>query len=72
MAEKRHDCPGECGRTVGYRMFACPACWRRLPGVHQADVMRSFRRRATEPAAHRRAMLAASNWYRAHPTGGAA
>jgi hypothetical protein len=72
MPERRHDCPGECGRTVGYRMFACPDCWRRLPGELQADVLRTFRRRSTDPAAHRRAMLAANNWYRAHPLRGVA
>ena len=65
-----HGCPGDCGAQVAHHQLACRRCWYRLPQVLREDVTNAYRRRADNPAAHRAALLAASQWYRANPLGG--
>jgi hypothetical protein len=62
-------CPGGCGRLVGHVVFACRACWGRLPEHLRTDIKTAYRRRAADPAPHTEAMLAARRWY-ADDTGG--
>jgi hypothetical protein len=65
---RNHDCPGGCARRVTAKFFACHDCWHRLPGPLKRDVLRGYRLRGSgDSSVHVEAMLAAVNWYRAHP-----
>lgn len=57
-----HSCPGGCGQAVVRNMFACPACWRRLPQEYRTPILTS--RWADDHAGHSRAMVDAMAWYR--------
>lgn len=57
-----HDCPGGCGNQVVRNMFACAACWRRLPQDFRTPILTS--RWANDHAGHSRAMVEAMTWYR--------
>lgn len=59
-----HACPGKCGRQVQRTSFACPACWKRLPGEIQDLITNNY---IVNPAAHLAAMTAACDWYRGNP-----
>jgi hypothetical protein len=57
-----HQCPGRCGRTVPNHLYACGACWRKLPGALQ----RAIRASAADPVlspARTRAFTAAAAFY---------
>jgi hypothetical protein len=56
-----HTCPGGCGRTVARHLFACRACWRRLPMLYQTPILTAYW--AGDIAAHSRAMTDAMSWY---------
>lgn len=58
-----HRCPGGCGRYVGHRFLACPACWRRLP----ADLKRPCVGNKMGSDAHGGAVADAFRWYIDHP-----
>lgn len=58
-----HDCPGGCGAQVPQHHLACKSCWWRLPAVLRDDVNAGWRKRRTNPSAHRRALHAAFMWY---------
>lgn len=58
-----HDCPGSCGRQVRQDLFACRACWYRLPFEMRRRINETYRR---DDAAHVRAMDAARDWFRSH------
>lgn len=62
-----HDCPGGCGTQVPRHHLACRPCWFRLPAPLRDDVNAGWRSRRADPAKHRRALRAASIWYRANP-----
>lgn len=62
-----HQCPGRCGRMVGYTHLACRECWFRLPGDLRVALNRAARARfatATGGAAHRAALQDCLKWYR--------
>jgi hypothetical protein len=67
MPETRHDCPGQCGRSVSHRMFACPDCWHRLPAHIRAAVTAAWHHRAEHRTDHRDAMREANTWYAINP-----
>ena len=54
-----HECPGECGRSVPHRYYACRACWFRLP-VDLRD--RISHTKGRNMAAHAQAMAVARQW----------
>lgn len=56
-----HSCPGKCGRQVPNALFACSACWGRLPHELQAPITDNH---LVNPPAHLAAMTAACDWYR--------
>ena len=62
-----HDCPGGCTGQVPRHQLSCRPCWYRLPKVLRDDVNAGYRKRATDPYAHRRALIAAYHWYDSHP-----
>lgn len=64
MPDRRHECPGHCGRTVPLHLLACGPCWRRLPAELQRTVNLAYRRRELDPVGHRQAVQAALGWYR--------
>jgi hypothetical protein len=74
LASARHDCPGQCGRRVVHSMLACGICWPRLPEDLRRNVVRAdnIRRRRPEDTAliraHRSAVVACLDWYRANTT----
>lgn len=57
-----HDCPGGCGTPVVRNMFACRACWARLPQDYRTPILTT--RWANDHAGHSRAMVDAMSWYR--------
>jgi hypothetical protein len=57
-----HDCPGGCGNQVARNLFACRACWSRLPQDFRTPILTS--RWAGDHASHSRAMVDAMGWYR--------
>jgi hypothetical protein len=58
-----HDCPGGCGNQVVRNMFACRACWDRLPqDDYRTPILTS--RWAGDWEAHSRALTNAMQWYR--------
>lgn len=59
-----HECPGGCGFEVPQHQLACKRCWFKLPKHLRDDVNAAYRRRASDPVAHRRALVAALSWYR--------
>lgn len=73
-----HDCPGGCGAQVPQHQMACKPCWFRLPVDLRNAVNGTFRARqrttgrrpdvhSAAVAAHRKALVAAFQWYREHP-----
>lgn len=58
-----HDCPGRCGRQVERHLYACRACWGRLPYQVRRPITANYQRDA---AAHSAAMTAARAWFEAH------
>lgn len=62
-----HDCPGRCGAQVQQRLLACRTCWHRLPWRLKQDVIEAYRKRATDPRAHREVLATALSWYRDNP-----
>lgn len=58
-----HACPGGCGRRVARHLYACKACWMRLPYTLRQPISASYQRDA---AAHSAAMAAAASWYSSH------
>ena len=67
MADDTHGCPGDCGAQVPRHQLACKPCWFRLPDALRRAINGAFKRRVTEPAAHRAALAAAVRWYKANP-----
>lgn len=59
-----HSCPGKCGRQVRRTLFACSACWGRLPQDLQDSIVDNH---LLNRVAHLAAMSAACDWYRQHP-----
>lgn len=66
MTDRRHECPGHCGRTVPLHLLACSPCWHRLPADLQRAVSLAHRRRQHYPGEHRQAVQDAVAWYRAN------
>jgi hypothetical protein len=62
-APSTHDCPGRCGRQVAHHLYACLACWRRLPYALRQPINATYQRDA---AGHAAAMAAAGHWYSRH------
>lgn len=70
----RHPCGG-CGNPVRVAMYACPyacpGCWRRLPGDLRTAILRAWgRRQHGEPGAakeHVRAKARVAAWFEEHP-----
>lgn len=62
-----HACPGHCGAQVGPGHLSCKPCWFRLPYLLRYDVKAASRVRRSDPMRHRRAVAAASRWYRDNP-----
>lgn len=60
---RTHQCPGGCGTEVAYARLSCPACWARLPRVLKDEVNAAYRRRASDPLGHLRAVQVAVRWY---------
>jgi hypothetical protein len=67
MTAPTHACPGGCGGQVLRSLLACRDCWRRLPTPYRDAVHYAYDRRASNPRAHRAAVIAAYDWYRQHP-----
>lgn len=70
MADRRHECPGRCGRTVPLHLLACGTCWRRLPDEQRRQVNLAYAQRDRDPLGHRQAVQAAIAWYRTQPEDG--
>lgn len=58
-----HKCPGGCGALVPYARLSCAPCWAKLPQVLKDEVNVAYRRRASDPLRHLRAVRAACDWY---------
>lgn len=58
-----HGCPGGCGRQVPRHLYACKACWGRLPYDMQKAIRATNGR---DLAAHGQAMAAARQWFERH------
>jgi len=67
MAERRHNCPGRCGRTVPLHLLACGPCWWRLPDDLKSAVNLAYKSRRTNPIGHRHAVQDACQWYSQNP-----
>ncbi len=65
-----HDCPGGCGGQVPRHQLACKPDWFRLPLPLRKAINAAYLARARNPTAHRAALRAAFDWYRANPAGG--
>jgi hypothetical protein len=52
---------------VPRHQLACKPCWFRLPKIYRDEVNAAYRRRATDPSLHRRALRQAFAWYRDNP-----
>jgi hypothetical protein len=63
-AGPEHQCPGGCAARVPRKLLACRPCWLRLPSTLRDAVHYAYDRRASNPRAHRTAVLAAYDWYR--------
>ena len=65
-----HPCPG-CAHQIKVRMYACPGCWRRLPGNLRTAIVRAYGRRqhGVDGAAgeHTKAKATATEWLEQHP-----
>lgn len=61
-----HACPGCRQQNVPPSLFACRACWRRLPKLHQHAVLRGFGC-GRGSATHIDAMDAACRWFEDNP-----
>lgn len=60
-----HECPhGQCTLQVDSGRLACRPHWYQLPKELRAEVWAAYRVRTTDPARHRRAVVAAMTWYR--------
>lgn len=55
-----HRCPGQCGRDVPDRLFACLGCWRELP----ESLRRKIQRDRPGSTAHAKAITAGYAWFR--------
>jgi len=55
-----HGCPGTCGRQVPYHLYACRACWYRLPKPYRDEIWRWYQ---VDSGKHADAMVAAQQWY---------
>jgi hypothetical protein len=66
MTAPFHSCPGGCGKDVPARLFACRACWARLPGEYKREI--DGHRVGSD--AHRAGMRDAMRWYADHPPRG--
>jgi hypothetical protein len=64
-----HDCPGGCGTPVARARLACRRCWYRLPEPMRDAVNTAYH--SGDRLGHRRAVAAASTWYRDNPIGAA-
>jgi hypothetical protein len=60
-----HTCPGGCRRQVPRHLYACKACWVRLPFPLRQPISANYQR---DDAQHAAAMAAAQQWY--HQTAG--
>lgn len=74
MPNTRHDCPGQCGRTVRHDQVACHWCWPQLPSNLRRAISTTFAARLRNPAdtsralAHRIALQDCLTWYRDNTT----
>lgn len=59
-----HDCPGNCGRQVAHRRYACATCWPRLPRELQLAITTNHGR---DLGGHGDAMRVARRWFVEHP-----
>lgn len=64
MTITEHRCPGGCRRAVPDQLYACRACWYRLPAAHRQAITSTYRR---DVDAHADAMYDAYLWYVDHP-----
>lgn len=60
-----HTCPGGCKKAVPYHLFACRACWFRLPRDLRRPILGNHGR---DSQAHAEAMADAFQWYAENPT----
>lgn len=67
MSGTLHACPGDCGAKVPRHQLACKPCWFRLPQELRNAVTAAYRHRVRNSTAHREALAAAMQWYRAYP-----
>ncbi len=58
----KHPCPGQCGREVPQRLFACADCWAILPRPYQQDIQKTAGLTIFRPE-RARALHAAIDWY---------
>jgi hypothetical protein len=67
--DSTHACPGGCGRRVPRDLFACSACWYRLPAELRQAINDTYRpgRVSREHAA---ALAGACHWFDSHPRKG--
>jgi hypothetical protein len=56
-----HSCPGRCGAQVQRHLFACRACWRRLPTQYRTPIVTTHW--ASDDIGHSRAMVDAMHWF---------
>lgn len=66
----RRPCPG-CSTPTPIGMYACPACWKRLPAGYRRAVLLAYARRQKgyrgAVQLHEDAKTAADTWLKEHP-----